>query len=83
MNGIFVARNVAEADKLKKERVRFEKSLESSASGIAAIDLAGEFIPITKNAKVIDKEVLEYLENKLIKGLGVSPAILSGDFTET
>ncbi|WP_071428265.1 phage portal protein [Merdimmobilis hominis] len=83
MNGVFVARNVAEADKLKKERDRFEKSLESSASGIAAIDLAGEFIPITKNAKVIDKEVLEYLENKLIKGLGVSPAILSGDFTET
>lgn len=66
----------------QKERARFEAALASGASGILPMDLKGEITPLNLTPTIIDKDTLEFLQNKVLNYYGVSPAILSGDFTD-
>lgn len=82
VRGIIRINTMADNDAQQAERARFEAMMRSGQSGILPVDLKGEFTPINLDPKLIDKETMEFLQNKILNYYGVSPAILSGDFTD-
>ena len=82
LKGVYTSKTVVDAEAIKKERDKFEDHIMSSKAGIVALDLAGDFTPINIAPTVIDHNILEYLENKLLKRYGVSMAIITGKYTD-
>lgn len=66
----------------KKEREKFERAMAEGNTGILPMDLKGEYTPITLNPKVIDKDTMQFLDNKVLNWFGVPIPILSGDYTD-
>jgi hypothetical protein len=46
------------------------------------MDLKGDYVDLKPDPKLIDKDTLEFLNNKVLYNYGVSVPILSGDFTD-
>ncbi len=82
VRGIIKINTMMDDDEQKAERAKFEAAIQSGSTSILPMDLKGEFTPVIIDPKLIDKDTLEFLENKVLKWYGVSAAILSGDFTD-
>lgn len=59
-----------------------EEKIKNNSSGFLPLDLKSEYIPITRDLKLIDKDTLEFIDNKILRNYGVSLAILSGDYSK-
>ena len=80
MNGM-----LSEIDK-KKQRDLFDNALNDAmnnkGSSIIPVDLKAEYIPITVDPKLIDKETLEFLQSKILDYFGVSIPIFTNQYDE-
>lgn len=59
----------------------FEKKLQSNESGIGALDVEGDYIPINKQVQLLDATTLEFIDKKILRTFGVSIAIVDGNYT--
>lgn len=66
----------------KSERKRLEDSITSGETGIVALDLKGDYVPLTNDPKLIDKDTMQFLQNKVLNWYGVSIPILNGDYND-
>lgn len=66
--------------KLKDDFVRDYLNLENE-SGIAVLDSKAEFTPVDIKPMTLDKEQLEYLDNRILKYFGLNESILSSKYT--
>jgi len=82
IKGIVKINTMLDNEKQEAERARFEASLDAAQSGILPLDLKGDFTPIKMDPKLIDKDTMEFLQNKILSYYGVSVPILSGEFTD-
>lgn len=82
VKGVYHVKTLADAKRITEERENFESQIGKSINGIVATDFAGEFTPVNINPSMIPRDILDWLENKVLKAYGVSMAIASGDFTE-
>ena len=82
IRGVMKIATALDTDKLAAERTRFETLMAAGTSGILPIDLKGDFIPINLDPKLVDKDTLNFLQNKILNYYGVSVPILTGDFTD-
>ena len=82
IRGLLKVNTLLDEEKQEKEREKFEQKLTTMKNGILAIDLKNDFIPITMNPKVIDKDTMEFVDKKILANYGVSIKIFNGDFTE-
>jgi HK97 family phage portal protein len=82
VRGIIKINTMLDNEKQQAERARFEEALSKSNSGLLPMDLKGEFVPITLDPKLIDRDTMEFLQSKILNFYGVSAPILSGDFTD-
>lgn len=82
INGILKINTMLEDEKQKEERDKFEKRIESGKSGIVPMDMKSDYIDLKSNPKIIDKDTLSFLENKILHNYGVSWPILSGEFDD-
>lgn len=82
IRGIIKINTMLETEEQKKDRERFEQNIADSKSGIVPLDLKNDYIPIQTDPKLIDKDTLEFLDQKILRKYGVSAAILSGDFND-
>lgn len=80
INGVYAAKTVIDAGKLKAEKEKFEEHIFESKTGIVATDLSGEFVPIRMTPTQIDPTVLKFLKSIIRERYGISEAILSGDY---
>lgn len=80
IKGVYAAKTLADAEKLAKIRDDFESHITSSKSGIVALDLAGEFVPMNIRAPNIPEAVLKFLKSVIHERYGISDAIMSGDY---
>lgn len=80
IKGIYSAKTLIDAEKLKAARDEFESHIYTASSGILATDLAGEFTPVNYQPTKIDPEVLKLLKSILRERYGISESILSGDY---
>ena len=81
IKGILKINTMLDDDSQKAERARFEGLLETGGSGILPIDLKGDFEPINIDPRVVDKDTMQYIDEKVLRWYGVSLPIISGDFT--
>lgn len=81
LNGILVQKTAIDSSLLENARADFESHIQKSESGIVALDLSGEFIPIKNAVPVVPPATLDMLKRLIHERYGVSEAILSGDYT--
>jgi hypothetical protein len=82
IRGILKIATMLDDEKQQAERTRFETAINSSESGILPMDLKGEYVPLNVDPKVIDKETMEFVQNKILNWYGVSLKIISGTFDD-
>lgn len=82
VRGIIKVNTMLEDEKQEEERAKFEKKLNNSESGILAIDLKNDFVPININPTSIDSSTLNFIQQRILNNYGISLAIFNGDFTE-
>ncbi|KLU66748.1 phage portal protein [Desulfosporosinus acididurans] len=83
IRGIVSIKTMLDDEKQEAERQRFENAIKNNESGIVAMDLKGEYIPIQRDPKVTDKDTLSFVQQKVLNYYGVSMPILTGDYTDT
>lgn len=66
----------------QKEREKLEASIKSGETGLVALDLKGDYIPINIDPKFVDKDTMEFIDNKVLRWYHLSVAILSGNYTD-
>ncbi len=59
-----------------------KESIKNKGSSIIPIDLKSEYIPLNVDPKLIDKETLEFLNDKILNYFGVSSPIFSSNYSE-
>jgi hypothetical protein len=68
--------------KLDEERAKLEAALSAGDSAVIPTDLKAEYTPLTIDPKVIDKETMQFLQDKVLNWYGVSVPIFTGKFTD-
>lgn len=81
INGVYTSKSLIDADKLEKERENFENHIIKSKSGIVALTLAGDFVPINIDIANIPESTMKFIKSTIQEKYGISPAILSGDYS--
>lgn len=82
INGVIKYNSIMDDGKMDAAIAALEKHLENNESGFLPLDMKGEFIPLQKNAKLVDKDTLKFIDEKILRTFGVSLAILTGDYTK-
>ena len=81
INGVIKYNTLLDSDKMDANLADLTRRLESNESGFLPLDLKGEFIPFSKEIKLVDKDTLEFIDSKILRHIGVPLPILTGDFT--
>lgn len=84
LRGILKYNQVLAADKLKEEKDNFMADYLSipNNGGIAALDSKLDYVPLDSKPYTIDDKQLSAVQNKICAYLGISPEIVSGNYTE-
>lgn len=82
VNGVVKYGSVIGQQQTEAAMAEFEKKLQSNESGIIALDMRGEYIPISKDIKLVDTATLKFIDEKILRNFGVSLPILTGDYTK-
>ena len=76
---------LSETDK-KKQLDSFneilKESIRNKGSSIIPVDLKGDYVPLSTDPKLIDKDTLEFLQSKILDYFGVSVPIFHSKYTE-
>lgn len=82
IRGILKINTMIDDDAQKAERTAFEAKIKSGDSGILPMDLKGDYTPITIDPKLIDKDTMQFIQDKIINWFGVSVPILTGQYND-
>ncbi|MBT2696353.1 phage portal protein [Bacillus sp. ISL-40] len=82
IRGIIKINTMLDDAKQQAERKRFEESLKSNESGIVTLDLKNDYKDLKVDPKIIDKDTMQFLQDKILNYYGVSVPILRGDFND-
>lgn len=82
VKGIIKINTMLDDEKQEEERAKFEIKMKNAQSGILPIDNKSDYIPINIDPKFIDKDTMEFIDNRVLANYGVSRPIFNGDFTE-
>lgn len=66
----------------KRKEKKFEVKMKNAENGILPIDNKSDYIPLKIDPKFIDKDTMEFIDNRILANYGVSRPIFNGDFTE-
>jgi hypothetical protein len=75
-------RTMPRTDKQEAERKRLEASIDQGTSGIIALDLKGDYIPLNPDPKLIDKDTLQFLQSKVLNWYDMPLKIFTGEFND-
>lgn len=81
INGVVKTKTMKNTDEQMKMIEEFEEKLNRNESGFMPIDISADFIPITKQVRLLDSTVLEFIDKKIFRTWGVSLPIVDGDYT--
>lgn len=82
IRGILKINTMLDDEKQRAERKRFEDAVTSSLSGILPMDLKGEYIDLKPDPKIIDKDTIAFIQDKILNWYGVPLKIISGAFND-
>jgi HK97 family phage portal protein len=82
LRGIIKINTLLDDAKQQAERKKFEAALKNNESGILTLDLKNEYTALTIDPKIIDKDTMQFLQDKVLSYYGVSIPIFTGDYTD-
>ena len=82
VRGILRINTVLDDEHQQAERKKFEKAIRTGESGILPMDLKGEYVDLKPDPKIIDKDTMAFIQDKILYWYGVPLKILSGDFDD-
>ena len=82
VNAVVKYNTMLDDGKTEKALKDLESKLTKSESGFLPMDLRGEYIPISKDLKLVDRDLLEFIDSKILRNYGVPLPILTGDYTQ-
>jgi HK97 family phage portal protein len=82
VNGVIKYNTLLDDDKMMKAIAELERKLAANESGFLPLDLRGDFIPLKRETKIVDTDLLKFVDSKILRNWSVSLPILSGDFTK-
>jgi len=75
--------NVLESKETQQATIRdFEEKLASNKSGILVTDLKSDYTPLSIDPQIVDKDTMEFIEQRILARVGVPLAIYNRCFTE-
>lgn len=84
INGVIKYNTLLDDGKMAAEIAKFEQQLNNSQSGILPLDNKAEVIQFKRDVKLVDTDLLKFIDDKVLRHFGVPLAILEGDYnTET
>ncbi len=84
INGVVKYNTLLDDGKIAQEIANFEQRLANSQSGILGLDTKSEIIQFKRDVKLVDTDLLKFIDDKVLRHFGVPLAILEGDYsTET
>lgn len=81
VNGVVKYNTMLDDGTMKANVDALAERLQANESGLMPLDLKGEYIPISKDIKLVDKDTLEFIDGKILRHFGVPLPILTGDYT--
>lgn len=81
INGVLKYGSAISMEKQQENLEKFNQLIKKAVSGIVPVDMGGEFIPISRDIKLIDGETLKFIDEKILRFFKVPLCILKGDFT--
>lgn len=82
VNAVVKINSVVDKGKTANALKELEAKLNDNKSGFLPMDMKGEFIPLDRDLKIIDKDTLEFIDSKILRNWGVPLPILTGDYTK-
>jgi len=80
VNGIVKYNTMLDDGTMKKNIESLTGRLQANESGLMGLDIKGDYMPITRDVKLVDKDTLEFIDGKILRHFGVSLPILTGDY---
>ena len=81
INGIVKYNTLLDDGKIKAEIEKFEERLANSQSGILGLDNKAEIVQFNRDVKIVDTDLLKFIDDKILRHFGVPLAILEGDYS--
>lgn len=81
VNGIVKYNTMLDDGTMKANLAELTERVQSNESGFMGLDIKGDYMPITRDIKLVDKDTLEFIDSKILRHFGVSLPILTGDYT--
>lgn len=82
INGVIKYNTLIEGEKMEKNIKEIEKRLANNESGFLPLDIKGEYIPLQNKIQLVDATTLKFIDEKILRNIGVSLPILTGDYTK-
>lgn len=80
IRGVLRINSLIDDEKQEAERQRFENAIRDGQASVLLTDLKSEYTPLEIDPKLVDKDTLEFIQNKILNWVGVPLKILTGDF---
>jgi len=81
VNGVVKYNTMLDDGTMKANIDALTVRLQNNESGFMPLDIKGDYMPITRDVKLVDKDTLEFIDGKILRHFGVSLPILTGDYT--
>lgn len=81
VNGVVKYNTMLDDGTMEKNIQALTSRLQNNESGLMPLDIKGEYMPITRDIRLVDKDTLEFIDGKILRHFGVSLPILTGDYT--
>lgn len=82
INGIVKIKTYLKDEDLKKSINDFNNLLENNKGGLLPLDISTEYVPLTKDVKLVDQKTLDFIDSKILRNFGIPLPILTGDYTK-
>lgn len=83
INGVIKYNTLMDDGKMENNIKEIEKRLANNESGFLPLDIKGEYIPLQNKIQLVDATTLKFIDEKILRNIGVSLPILTGDYTKT
>ena len=82
INGVIKYNTLMDDGKMENNIKEIEKRLANNESGFLPLDIKGEYIPLQNKIQLVDATTLKFIDEKILRNIGVSLPILTGDYTK-
>jgi HK97 family phage portal protein len=82
VRGILKINTMLDDDEQKANRQKFEAAIASGTGGILPLDLKGDYTDLKPDPKLIDKDTMAFIQDKIMLWFGTPFNIVLGQFTD-